>query len=168
MNDFEKEITPGIVNLVAWLQDHRFITTDSGDGISNVQCFMECALETPNVFMDVKKDNAFAEADRLKQLLADRGVELSESHMPSLVMQYDPGIGTVCMYLLGVTDEMMGWKDPDIHRKRLEYQIRYCNNWIDNPPLEKESVEAIAEGKALYLRLRKKFAKKLLTLVKDR
>lgn len=49
MSEFdEKELDPGIRELVVWLREIGIPTTDSGDGVSKPD--MECAINEPHVF----------------------------------------------------------------------------------------------------------------------
>lgn len=67
--DYE-QLDPGIRNVVRFLRENGFETTDSGDG-SKAEA-MDCALDVPNVFCVVPKEVAFDEADRLQRLICEK------------------------------------------------------------------------------------------------
>lgn len=61
--------------LVKWMRDLGYETTDSGDGVANVEMGMEDALEVPHVFAFLDGADAISEADRLFEALGVIGVE---------------------------------------------------------------------------------------------
>ncbi len=79
------ELDPGIRELVRKLRKNGFNTTDSGDGKhkfkegnEHLKC---CALDFPNVMIEVDKENAFKETDRLARLLKRWGIKLKSEHI---------------------------------------------------------------------------------------
>lgn len=59
-------LNPGIRNAVAWLRARGFNTCDSGDGSTHEH---DCDLAEPYVHMLLDQEKAFAETDRLGELL---------------------------------------------------------------------------------------------------
>ena len=169
MTPFEDEITPGIARFVALLQENGFETVDSGDGVSNVECFMSCALETPNVTIKVDRDIGMDVADRLRsfldmlvmqrddpegrrcvctgecrcggQLFLPEVRRFGEGEGEAIFLQYDPIAKETHILVFGLDDEGLWGPNPDLAEKRLKYQIRYCNNWLSNPPADMPAEE---------------------------
>jgi hypothetical protein len=98
------EICEGVRELVRWLNDHGFETTDSGDG-SHHAAGMEGAMPCPMVAMVVDQPDRklVDEADRLFALVGDRGI-----HCPHIQASYDPCDGSGILLLTNVTSEMLG------------------------------------------------------------
>lgn len=70
------ELDPGIRQVVRWLNENGFETTDSGDGKSKFAedgSTMCCAMPHPNVVIVVPADQLVAECDRLYGLLKAKG-----------------------------------------------------------------------------------------------
>ena len=86
------EISPGVRDLVASLNDQGFATTDSGDG-SNLAEGMECALPFRHVFGLVPDGVTLEDcAHRLQELYPDARVEVSYSPgEPGIFMLYPDG-----------------------------------------------------------------------------
>lgn len=115
-------IHKNMTRLVALLQANNFHTTDSGDGVTNVEAGMEMALDYAHVFIMVPIEKAVAEADRCLKLLQDNGVDffirdmyhdetVTEycelmSRRPSLVMSYEPAQDSTIavIQLINITD----------------------------------------------------------------
>ncbi len=105
-------LDPGIRKTVEWLNECGFETTDSGDGVSKVG--MECALDVPNVFMEVTPDSMVEEARRLHALLQDRGVDFGQYADASIQASFDPVDGSSILELYGVDDAMLERSHPFI------------------------------------------------------
>jgi hypothetical protein len=98
-------------HLVAWLNDNGFQTTDSGDGVTNVEAGMEGAASFPHVWIAVSPENLVSEAQRLRHLLVDLGVPVSamgaDPTVPCIQASYDPcaveGASAV-LGLMGLSD----------------------------------------------------------------
>ena len=104
--DYE-QLDPGIRATVRWLREHGFETVDSGDG--SKAAHMECALDVPNVFIRVAPEKLVAEADRLRDLLAEAGwptvsigtVDGPGEHAAAEIQgSYDPADGSATLTLL--------------------------------------------------------------------
>lgn len=91
--------------LVRALRHNGFETTDSGYGDSD----MGCALPWPHVAMVVPAAVLVEEADRLRDVLGDLGVEVAplREDMQGAAIQagYCPAAGIATLLLTGVTDE---------------------------------------------------------------
>lgn len=100
-----EELTPGIRNVVRWLRDNGFETTDSGDGITNVALGMEGALDCPHVFM-VAADpiTAITECKRLHALLLDRGLAAEAG---TVQLMYDPSDEVSVIALYNIDDAVL-------------------------------------------------------------
>ena len=100
MNGFDIEtINPGVRKLVQLLRDLGFATTDSGDGVTNVEAGMEGALDIPHVFMKVNHER---EANRLMTFL---GIERVRIEPGMIQYSYDPSDGSRILALYGVSDK---------------------------------------------------------------
>lgn len=106
-------INPGVRNTVAWLNDHGFETTDSGDGETHD---FDCDRPVPYVVIVVKeKDKLATETDMLVEWLRDRGVpcaEIGEDGIPpeghvSIQASYDPANGLCFIDVMGLCDRLM-------------------------------------------------------------
>jgi hypothetical protein len=154
----------------------EYRTFDSGDGITNPELRLSCALESPNVFFDTSEmDDPAKEAadlcDSLYQSLLDKGVQFDtgDPDGPFLGFSYSAPDRAVTIFLFNVSDETIWGPDPGIAKKRLDFQIRYCDHWIANPPVDKmledgQSQEDIEEAKIEYAALREGFATQLKAL----
>lgn len=67
-------LSPGVRDLVVWLNEQGFWTSDSGDG-SNHAAGMEGAFPYPSVVMFVRLEDLIPEARRLYECLKSRGVQ---------------------------------------------------------------------------------------------
>ncbi len=113
--DVIEKLSPGIRHLVVWLNAMGFRTTDSGDG-SNAKEGMGCAVDYPMVAVEVEPKSLVHEADRLRQLLLERGVDFTKGQLdrstgadaicwPMIQGSYDPADGTAFLVLMNVADE---------------------------------------------------------------
>lgn len=133
------EINPGIVKLVAMLRSNGFDTVDSGDGVTNVP-LMECVLERPHVFIVVEPDKMISESHRLYDMMwglanFDPDVEMIPPQPTGAIeVSYSPIDKTAVIGLLDLDDEFIFGPDPDLARKRLDYQIRFCDTMLARPP----------------------------------
>ena len=104
-------ITPGIVKLVDLLNRYGFKTTDSGDGVTNVESGMECAMEFPNVAIRVLPGFLIEESHRLQDTLRKHGVTVRAQTMdpwePAIQAMYDPGNNSAIILLTGVDDSVV-------------------------------------------------------------
>lgn len=100
--DLEK-LNPGIRATVAWLRENGFQTCDSGDGATHE---FECDLPHPYVHMVVTPETAWTECQRLKALLAARGVQVqpmnAEMSGPSLTAHICGSSGFASLSLYNV------------------------------------------------------------------
>lgn len=113
------DLSPGIRDLVVWLNEQGFRTTDSGDG-SNHDAGMGCAVDFPMVAILVEPASALiAESDRLGRLLGERGIDFEppecdccdppdEITWPTIQGTYDPHNGTAIIVLSNVLSEDAG------------------------------------------------------------
>jgi hypothetical protein len=104
---------------VALLNRHGFHTTDSGDGVTNVEAGMGCAVDYPHVCMVVRDeygiddgDQLVREATRLHKLiqkwtLTEIGPMSDDPQVPGIQATFDPGDGSALITLVGVTDDML-------------------------------------------------------------
>jgi hypothetical protein len=103
-----RALDPGIREVVRWLRDHGFNTTDSGDGVTKFAKLGEdaCALRFPNAFMTVDSPRQLCpEADRLAALLAEAGVTLGHRKgQPVIEASYSPAGGACIIALYGLDD----------------------------------------------------------------
>lgn len=107
-------MTPGIVKTVEWLNKNGFITSDSGDGITNVEAEMECALEYPNVAIPVEPSELVYSASALLTLLKKIGIEIlpasEDTSQPCINASFDPADNSAIVMLYGVDDKMLEGK----------------------------------------------------------
>lgn len=163
-----KEINPGIVKLVAMVQAVGFTTTDSGDGVTNVELDIQGALGFPHIFMVVDPDRMISESHRLLELLKpaacfDPTVDRMPSHpLGTIEASYSPVDKTAILTLSGLDDAYMFGPDKDLIGKRLEYQIRFCDAWLEEPPIrESSSSEEPYTDHTFYRRLRETLVRRL-------
>lgn len=105
-------LNPGIRKTVAFLNENRFMTCDSGDGKTHDY---DCDLSVAYVHMMCDKDNLIGEADRLFRLLACNGVDFSGPSFsnegdivgPQIDASYSPNSGSPSISLFGVDDAML-------------------------------------------------------------
>ncbi len=98
------QIQPAMRSLVRWLRILDFDTTDSGDGVTNVQAGMEGALDEPHVFCRVEPDKGCTEARRL--LMECRMAEFDLTHL-RVEFMFSPQDEVGILALYGVTDVKM-------------------------------------------------------------
>ena len=101
-------INPGVRRLVALLRAWGYETTDSGDGVTNVEAGLEGARPYPHVTMRVPPAALSQAADRLRDLLQIRGVHVREFgpqlDAPAIQATYDPANQVALVELVGVDD----------------------------------------------------------------
>lgn len=112
-----EELDPGIRQVVRWLNDNGFYTTDSGDGVTKFEADepMCCAMPFPNVAIQTSAAQLIDECNRLTSLLADQGVQVEplgpEEVVTVVSLQgfYDPTISTENGYitLMGLDDKRL-------------------------------------------------------------
>lgn len=90
---------------VSWLRLMDFNTTDSGDGVTNVEAGMEGALTIPHVFMVSSREMGFIEADVIWGALKRRSLDKVEG--VSVEMSYSPIDRKVIIALYGVDDALL-------------------------------------------------------------
>jgi hypothetical protein len=103
-------LTPGIRRTVALVRSWGFDTTDSGDGVTNVQAGMEGAMTVPNVYMAVLPSCLIAETDRLLRELFNVGVDMDAQgpdNAPCIQAMYDPCSNSAGILLMGVDDAQL-------------------------------------------------------------
>lgn len=99
------ELNPGIRETVRFLREYGFETTDSGDGVTNVEAGMEGAVPYPHVHMQISDVNMRRDAHRLANALITNGFQPE----PGMIqMTYDPMLPQATMLSLsGVDDELL-------------------------------------------------------------
>lgn len=121
--DLEK-LNPGIRRTVAFLREHGFDTSDSGDGHTNVAAGMEGALDVPHVVVPAGPCSLIGEAARLHSLLRLRGIDVApngrrdpegEDGAAEIHAIYDPADGSAVIVLLGVDDALLDLADDGGH-----------------------------------------------------
>lgn len=98
-------VQPTMRATVTWLRTMDFTTTDSGDGVTNVEAGMEGALTIPHVFMVSSKEMGFIEADVIWGALKRRGLDQVQG--VSVEMGYSPDDRKVILALYGVDDALL-------------------------------------------------------------
>lgn len=98
-------IMPSMRRTVRWVRSLGFETTDSGDGITNVEAGMECALDFPHVVCKVDDPNTGVErAKFLHKCCKDLGLPVPTK--VSVEFSYNPeDVGVIL--LIGLTDEIL-------------------------------------------------------------
>lgn len=103
MSDIDlNELDPGCRNFVAFLRDHQFDTTDSGDGSKYPE--MECALEFPMVAIQCETDQLISESKRLLQLLTEHGLYVEFGMIQS---SHDPTTDYALIVILDENDKFI-------------------------------------------------------------
>jgi len=98
-------VNPGVRELVRRLNESGFNTTDSGDGKTNIESGMECAIPIPHVHIVLKAlELARPEGGRLLGLLRNWGLD-PEAHQIQLT--YSPVDEKTILSLYGFTDEQL-------------------------------------------------------------
>lgn len=103
-------LTPGIRRTVALLRSLGFRTTDSGDGVTNVQAGMEEAMTVPNVYIRVRPERLVAECLRLRNVLRSRRIPVDAQgpdDAPCIQGMYDPCDDSAGILLMGVDDALL-------------------------------------------------------------
>lgn len=104
-------LTPGIRRTVALVRSWGFETTDSGDGVTNVQAGMEEAMTVPNVYISVRDpERLIRESQGLLQRLASIGVDMGAQgpdNAPCIQAMYDPCTNSAGILLMGVDDALL-------------------------------------------------------------
>lgn len=99
------ELDPGIRDLVWFLRDNEFDTTDSGDGYSKADAngvMPDCSIAAPHVFMIVDADKMVEEAHRLFSIMEEL-VDMNDG--PSIEVSYSPQDGQAVLQLWHVLSE---------------------------------------------------------------
>ena len=107
--DYDK-LDPGIRKVVELLNDNKFETTDSGDGVTKADLIASGdALGFPHVTITTFRHLLVSEADRLVRLLKANGVDISPVGRSDVWVQacYDPVDDTADIMLAGVNDGML-------------------------------------------------------------
>ena len=103
MSDIDlSELDPGCRNFVAFLREHQFDTTDSGDGSKYPE--MECALEFPMVAIQCEKELVISESERLHRLLSDNGIYVE---IGMIQASYDPSTDYAVIIVLDEEDKFI-------------------------------------------------------------
>lgn len=110
-NEEIQGLSPEVRDLVVWLNEQGFETTDSGDG-SNFKAGMEGALSFPHVFMKAEPKILVHEGRRLYRLLEHRGIDFKPHlidpqfpYYPQIQATYDPHDETGVLLLMHVRSE---------------------------------------------------------------
>lgn len=106
-------INPGVRKLVTLLNDHCFVTTDSGDGKTH-----DFPCDRPYAYVTIRVSSPspgtlVLEAMRLRDVLRKHGVDvvpMNEEGNPCIQATFDPADLTAMIDLQHVTDEML--KEP--------------------------------------------------------
>jgi len=109
------KLSLGVKDLVLWLNDQGFNTCDSGDG-TNFAAGMGCAVPFPMVAIEVPPDKMHAEADRLKRVLTERGVDFTppkdeaseDVQFPTIEASYNPQDGYSVIVLYNILSKHIG------------------------------------------------------------
>jgi len=96
------DLASGVKDLVIFLNENGFVTTDSGDGTGE----LECSCSFPMIAFDTCCDDPkfmLSFADRLMEFLENHGVEFSDDiDGPSIQAIYNPADGLVTVMLYNV------------------------------------------------------------------
>lgn len=101
MSGYAAEIQPTMVRTVAWVRSLGFETTDSGDGVTNVDAGMEGAMSVPHVVARVPTHALVAYADVMWGAVRVRGLDRRGATVEAV---YGPGDGVATVVIYGVTD----------------------------------------------------------------
>lgn len=100
------QIQIGMRDTVLWVRSLGFNTTDSGDGVTNVEAGMEGAMDIPHVFMPIASDGmAYGEADRLWEAVCEKG--LGDHPDVDIQLSYSPKDGVSTLGLFGINDDLL-------------------------------------------------------------
>jgi len=103
-------LTLGIRRTVALVRSWGFETTDSGDGVTNIQAGMEGAMTVPNVYITVLPSCLIAEADRLLRELFNVGIDADTQgpdNAPCIQAMYEPYNNSAGILHMGVDDALL-------------------------------------------------------------
>ena len=107
------KLSPGVRELVVWLNRHGFKTTDSGDG-SNHAAGMEGAMPCPMVAITTEPYRLVTDTQLLFRMLREHGVQFDhecrgmtcdppeEANWPAIQASYDPADGSSVILLTNV------------------------------------------------------------------
>lgn len=112
-----QNLSPGIRDLVVWLNARGFTTVDSGDG-TNFEGGMGCAVPFAMIAIKTRPIQLIDDARSLMCLLEDRGVSfkppanpseqlIEESCWPTIQATYNPQDRQAIIVLYNVTSYMM-------------------------------------------------------------
>jgi hypothetical protein len=108
------ELDHGISRTVWWLREHGFDTTDSGDGRSKIEAGFDAeeVLDYPHVVCIVAPADLVTEANRLADLVHERGVEVvpngrREAGQAEIAASYDPADDSAVLMLNHADDAML-------------------------------------------------------------
>jgi len=111
------KLSPGVRDLVVWLNEQGFVTCDSGDG-SNYEMGMGCAVPEPMIVIEVNMFHIAGTANQLHHLLNQHGVDFTPKYFddsgdkrahdwPTIHASYDPEDRHAVIILLNVTSGMV-------------------------------------------------------------
>lgn len=125
------ELDPGIREVVRFLNEAGFTTTDSGDGVTKPPD-EDCVIPVPNVHIPVPATVAVAESHKVMQLLEGCGVMFDPTHPddpePSIQLTYSPTDETAIVSVYGLNDSLLE-----------EAQLR---EWTKKPELPRDHIDA--------------------------
>lgn len=98
-------VQPAMRQTVRWLRAMDMNTTDSGDGVTNVEAGMESALDFPHVFITTTPLLGLAEADIIWGAMRRYGLDQIEE--VSVEAMYSPDDRKVIIAVYGITDELL-------------------------------------------------------------
>jgi hypothetical protein len=98
--DYES-LDEGVREVVAFLREKGFNTTDSGDG---TKTDMDCALPYPHVFIFVEENYLTLDADTLLNVLVQAGVEVQPGDIGA---SYDPHDKSAVLMLFDAENRWM-------------------------------------------------------------
>jgi hypothetical protein len=99
-------LTPGVRRLVVALRARGFETTDSGDGVANVEADMEGALTVAHVHIPVRRALLISESHRLQDAL-DELLRMDCRGLVHVQAMYAPRDGIATLSVFGAVDSML-------------------------------------------------------------
>jgi hypothetical protein len=132
-----EQLNPNIRELVRFLHENNYETTDSGDGTNHAEG-MECAVPYPMIAINLEHDELVIAADELRELLGDAGVPMGrhyadEDHEVRRVEATYSTHGKATLLLVcGVTDADLRGPLGGPYEKRLAGSTKAL---IDNGPI---------------------------------
>ena len=113
MSDEDKfdysELDPGIREVVRWLRDAGFKTTDSGDGVTKLaQGWPEDeVMAFPHVNIESSLAYMLKETNELIRMLYEKRIQIEPigGDGVSIQVTYDPADGSASILLLGLNDD---------------------------------------------------------------